>query len=77
MSFERAGASLTLAGVQKQISFFSERLKKQISGFYSISGRMLIVTSSDGRQKAAPLGGINAEVLARLILVDLEAAKPE
>jgi hypothetical protein len=63
--------------VEKQISFYSKRLGKQISGVYSISGRMLIVTSSDGRQKTAPLGGINTEVLARLILIDLEAAKSE
>jgi hypothetical protein len=63
--------------VKKQISFYSERLGKQISGFYSISGRTLIVTSSDGRQKTAPLGGINTEVLARLILIDLDAAKSE
>jgi hypothetical protein len=61
--------------VQKQISFYSERLGKQISGSYSISGRMLIVTSSDGRQKTAPLGGINTKVLARLTLIDLEATK--
>jgi hypothetical protein len=38
---------------------------------------MLIVTSTDGRQKIAPLGGINTEVLARLTLIDLEAAKSE
>jgi len=65
------------ASVQKPISFYSEQLGKQISGFYSISGRMLIVTSTDGRQKTAPLGGINTEVLARLTLIDLEAAKSE
>jgi hypothetical protein len=63
--------------VQKQISFYSERLGKQIFSFYSISGRTLIVTGSDGRQKTAPLGGINTEVLARLILIDLDAAKSE
>jgi len=35
---------------------------------------MLIVTSSDGRQKSAPLGGSSPEVLARLTLLELEAA---
>ena len=33
-----------------------------------MSGRMLIVISSDGRQKSVPLGGINTEVLACLLL---------
>jgi hypothetical protein len=65
------------ASVQKEISFFSEQLGKKISGGYSIFGRMLTVTSSDGRQKSAPLGGVNTEMLARLILIELEAAKSE
>jgi hypothetical protein len=56
----------------KQISFYSERLGKQISGTYSLSGRMLIVTSLDGRQKTAPLGGSKPEILARLALTELE-----
>jgi hypothetical protein len=59
------------------ISFFSERLGKRISGAYSLSGRMMIVTSADGRQKNAPLGGTNPEILARLTLVELETAKSE
>jgi len=62
---------------QKPISFFSERLGKQISGAYSLSGRMMIVTSADGRQKNAPLGGTNPEILARLTLVELETVKSE
>jgi hypothetical protein len=63
--------------VQKKISFYSERLGKKISGVYSISGRMLTVTSSDGRQKSAPLGGSDPEILARLTLIELEATKSE
>jgi hypothetical protein len=63
--------------VKKRISFYSKQLGKQISGVYSISGRMLIVASSDGQQKSAPLGGVNAEILARLILIELEASKSE
>jgi hypothetical protein len=59
------------------ISFYSERLEKQISGVYSISGRMLIVTSADARQKCAPLGGKQPRdfgaPLARLALIELEA----
>jgi len=38
---------------------------------------MLIVTSSDGRQKSVPLGGIDAEGLARLMLLELEVIKSE
>jgi hypothetical protein len=38
---------------------------------------MLIVASSDGQQKSVPLGGVNAEILARLILIELESSKSE
>jgi hypothetical protein len=38
---------------------------------------MLTVTSSDGRQKSAPLGDSNPETLARLTLIELEATKSE
>jgi len=62
---------------QKDISFFSERLGKQISGTYLPLGRMMIVTAADGRQKNTPLGGTPPEILARLALVELEAAKLE
>jgi hypothetical protein len=41
---------------QKEMSFFSERLGKQISGKYLLLGRMMTVTTADGRQKNAPLG---------------------
>ncbi len=60
----------------KDISFYSERLRKQISGTYARSGRMLTVTTSDGRQKTAPLGGSKPETLARLVLIDLENEFP-
>jgi len=59
--------------VRKEISFFSERLGRKISGSYSLFGRMLTVTTADGRQKSAPLGGTNPEILARLTLLDLES----
>ena len=58
---------------QKEISFFSERLGKQISGTYLGLGRMMTVTAADGE----PLGGTPPEILARLTLVELEAAKPD
>jgi hypothetical protein len=61
--------------VQKEISFYSERLGKQISGVYSKSGRMLTVISSDGRQKSVPIGGSKPEILVRLALIELEARK--
>ncbi len=37
---------------------------------------MLTVTTSDGRQKTAPLGGTKPEILARLVLIDLENKIP-
>jgi len=59
--------------VQKEISFFSDRLGRKISGSYSLFGRMLTVTTPDGRQKSAPLGSTNPEIIARLTLIELEA----
>jgi hypothetical protein len=66
-----------LTNRNKQISFYSERLLKQISGTYSLFGRMLTVTALDGRQKSAPAGGGRPEILARLALIELEAANPD
>jgi hypothetical protein len=63
--------------VQKEISLYLERLGKEISGTYSISNRMMIVTTSDGRQKSTPRGGGSPEILARLTLIDLEARTSE
>jgi hypothetical protein len=37
---------------------------------------MLTVTTLDGRQKSAPLGGSKPEILARLALIELEAIIP-
>jgi hypothetical protein len=62
---------------QTPISFFSERLGKQISGTYLLLGRMMTVTTADGRQKNAPLGGTSPEILARLTLLELEAANSD
>jgi hypothetical protein len=66
-----------LANRNKEISFYSEQLGKQISGTYGLFGRMVTVTASDGRQKRAPLGGSNPEILARLALMELEAKNSE
>ena len=66
-----------LAKRKKEISFYSEQLGKQISGTYALSGRMVTVTAADGRQKSAPLGGSNPELLARLALIELEAKNSE
>jgi hypothetical protein len=63
--------------VQKEISLYLERLGKEISGTYSISNRMMIVTTWDGRQKSTPLGGGSPEILARLTLIDMEARTSE
>jgi hypothetical protein len=63
--------------MHKQISFYSERFGKRIFGAYSLSGRMITVATSDGRQKSVPLGGTTAEVLARLTLTELEAGKSD
>ena len=65
-----------MANRSKEISFYSEQLGKQISGTYSLSGRLLTVTTLDGRQQRAPAGGGNPEILARLALVALETKNP-
>jgi hypothetical protein len=38
---------------------------------------MVTVTAADGRQKSAPLGGSNPEILARLALIELEVKNSE
>jgi hypothetical protein len=58
--------------MQKDISFYSERLGRQITGTWSLFGGKLTVTACDGRQKTTLLGDSSPESLARLMLVELE-----
>jgi len=58
--------------MQKDISFYSLGLARQITGNWSLFGEMLTVTAWDGRQKTTQLGGSSPESLAHLMLVELE-----
>jgi hypothetical protein len=61
--------------MQKEISFYSMRLGRRITGVYSVFGGTITVTGSDGRQKTTQLGASLPESLARMMLIELELTK--
>ena len=64
-----------LRSMQKEISFYSLRFGRQITGVYSVFGDKVTVTAPDGRQQTAQLGGSLPESLARMMLIELEVQK--
>ena len=61
--------------MQKEISFYSLRFGRQITGVYSVFGDMITVRAPDGRQETTQLGGSLPESLARMMLIELEVQK--
>jgi uncharacterized protein Veg len=61
--------------MQKEISFYSLRFGRQMTGVYSVIGDMITVTAPDGRQETTHLGGSLPESLARMMLIELELKK--
>jgi hypothetical protein len=61
--------------MQKEFSFYSERLKRELSGSYSVFGPLITVTSPDGRQKITQVGSRGSpeglDSLARILLREL------
>jgi hypothetical protein len=61
--------------MQKEFSFYSERLKRELSGSYSVFGPLITVTSPDGRQKITQVGSSGSpeglDSLARILLREL------
>lgn len=48
---------------KKRYRSFQIGSEDKVSGSYSLFGRMLTVTTPEGRQNSAPLGGTNPEIL--------------
>ena len=60
-----------------EIHFRGGKPKKWHSGTFAIHGDLITVTSPDGRKKTAQMGGTSPELMARLLLLELEREKPE
>jgi hypothetical protein len=57
--------------MQREISFYSEKLGTNVSGIWSVFGGRITVTAPDGQQQTTHLGSSTPETLARLMLVEL------
>jgi hypothetical protein len=58
--------------MQREISFYSERYGKHLSGTWSVFGGRITVIAPDGRQQTTQLGSSTPETLARLMLIEIE-----
>jgi uncharacterized protein Veg len=61
--------------MQKEISFYSERYGRHLSGIWSVFGGRITVTARNGRQQTTQLGSSTPETLARLMLIQIEAQR--
>jgi hypothetical protein len=61
--------------MQREISFYSERYGKHVSGIWSVFGGRITVTAPDGRQQTTHLGKSTPETLARLMLIEIEGQR--
>jgi hypothetical protein len=57
--------------MQREFSFYSERVGKHLSGIWSVFGGRLTVVAPDGRQKTIQLGSSTPETLVRMMLIEL------
>ena len=60
-----------------EIQFRGGNPKKWHSGTVRIEGSLITVTARDGRTKSAQLGRNSPELVARLLLLELDREKPE
>jgi hypothetical protein len=60
-----------------EIQFQGGTPKKWHTGKMRIESGLITATAPDGRTKSAQLGGNSPEILARLLLLELERQKPE
>jgi hypothetical protein len=51
--------------------------KEWHSGTFSIDGDLITVTATDGRKKSAQINRSSSELVARLLLLELDREKPE
>jgi hypothetical protein len=61
--------------MQREISFYSERYGKHVSGIWSVFGGRITVVALDGRQQTTHLGSSTPETLARLMLIEIEGQR--
>ena len=60
-----------------EIQFRGGNPKKWHSGTVRIEGSLITVTARDGRTKSAQFGRNSPELVARLLLLELDREKPE
>ena len=58
--------------MQREISFYSDRHGKHLSGIWSVFAGRITVTASDGRQETTHLGSSTPDTLVRLMLIEIE-----
>jgi hypothetical protein len=61
--------------MQGEISFYSERYGKHLSGIWSVFGGRITVIAPDGRQQTIHQGSSTPETLARLMLIEIEGQR--
>ena len=61
--------------MQREISFYSDRYGKHVSGIWSVSDGKITVIAPDGRQQTTRLGNSAPETLARLMLIEIEGER--
>lgn len=61
--------------MQREISFYSDRYGKHVSGIWSVFGGRITVTAPDGRQQTTHVGSSTPETLARLMLIEIEGQR--
>ena len=61
--------------MQREISFYSERYGKHVSGIWSVFGGRITVTAPDRQQQTTHLGKSTPETLARLMLIEIEGQR--
>ena len=61
--------------MQREISFYSDRYRKHVSGIWSVFGGRITVTAPDGRQQTTHVGSSTPETLARLMLIEIEGQR--
>ena len=75
LRFSVALANLQGGSMQREISFYSERYGRHVSGVWSVFGGRITVTAPDGRQQTTQLGNSTPETLARLMLIEIEGER--
>ncbi|MGA7099813.1 MAG: hypothetical protein WB019_06015 [Pseudolabrys sp.] len=68
---------LIARGDDIEIHFRGGIPKEWHSGTFSIDSDLITVTATDGRKKSAQINRSSSELVARLLLLELDREKPE